>query len=122
MLSLVLYPYVYLTCRLLFEMQGASVIEAGRVLGASGTRLFFGVALPLARPAIAAGTALAVENDRLSINRHESQHVAVPVNGKVSFTYTRRANHDIVLARRSDRNLRFAEPVRENCTTLRLYR
>jgi iron(III) transport system permease protein len=59
-MGVVLYPYVYLTCRLLFEMQGASVIEAGRVLGASGTRLFFGVALPLARPAIAAGTALAM--------------------------------------------------------------
>jgi iron(III) transport system permease protein len=56
----VLYPYVYLTCRLLFEMQGRTVIEAGRVLGASGARLFFAVALPLARPAVAAGMSLAL--------------------------------------------------------------
>jgi iron(III) transport system permease protein len=59
-MSAVLYPYVYLTCRLLFEMQGRTVIEAGRVLGASGPRLFFGVALPLARPAVAAGISLAL--------------------------------------------------------------
>jgi iron(III) transport system permease protein len=59
-MSVVLYPYVYLTCRLLFEMQGRTVIEAGRVLGASGTRLFFEVALPLARPAVVAGISLAL--------------------------------------------------------------
>lgn len=59
-MTAVLYPYVYLTCRLLFEMQGANVIEVGRVLGASGMRLFFRVALPMARPAMAAGVALAL--------------------------------------------------------------
>ncbi len=59
-LSVVLYPYVYLTCRLLFEYQGRAVIEAGRMLGANGFRLFFSVALPLARPAVAAGIALAL--------------------------------------------------------------
>lgn len=59
-MSVVLYPYVYLTCRMLFEMQGANVIEAGRVLGANGWRQFFHIALPLARPAVAAGVALAL--------------------------------------------------------------
>lgn len=59
-MSAVLYPYVYLTCRMLFEMQGANVIEAARVLGANGWRQFFGIALPLARPAMAAGVALAL--------------------------------------------------------------
>lgn len=59
-MGIVLYPYVYLTCRLLFEMQGGTVIEAGRVLGASGARQFFSVALPLARPAVVAGMALAL--------------------------------------------------------------
>ncbi len=59
-MGIVLYPYVYLTCRLLFEMQGGAVIEAGRVLGASGARQFFLVALPLARPAVVAGVALAM--------------------------------------------------------------
>lgn len=59
-MSVVLYPYVYLTCRMLFEFQGGSVIEAGRMLGAGSRRLFFSVALPLARPAVAAGIALAL--------------------------------------------------------------
>ncbi|MEZ5871725.1 MAG: iron ABC transporter permease [Nitratireductor sp.] len=59
-MSLVLYPYVYLTARLVFEMQGARVIESARILGASGLRLFFAIALPLARPAIMAGSALAM--------------------------------------------------------------
>ncbi len=59
-MGIVLYPYVYLTCRMLFEMQGGAVIEAGRVLGARGGRLFFSVALPLARPAVVAGIALAL--------------------------------------------------------------
>ena len=59
-MSAVLYPYVYLTCRMLFEMQGRSMIEAGRVLGAKGSGLFLKIALPMARPAIVAGIALAL--------------------------------------------------------------
>lgn len=59
-MSIVLYPYVYLACRLVFELQGARMIEVGRVLGSSGLGLFFRVALPLARPAVAAGVALAL--------------------------------------------------------------
>lgn len=58
LLSLVLYPYVYLTTRALFVTQAASLLEAGRSLGASRAGVFWRVALPLARPAIAVGVAL----------------------------------------------------------------
>ena len=56
----VLYPYVYLTVRASFQMQSAEALEAARVLGASGGSLFLRIALPLARPAIAAGAGLAL--------------------------------------------------------------
>jgi iron(III) transport system permease protein len=59
-MSLVLYPYVYLASRLVFEMQGAHVLDTSRVLGAGPWRRFHAVALPLARPAIAAGATLAM--------------------------------------------------------------
>ncbi|RFC67057.1 MULTISPECIES: ABC transporter permease [Mesorhizobium] len=54
----VLYPYVYLTARVVFLMQGRSVADAARTLGAGRARTFFKVLLPLARPAIVAGVAL----------------------------------------------------------------
>ncbi len=57
-MSAVLYPYVYLSTRALFTMQSASLIEAARSLGAKPTRIFWRVALPLARPAIALGVSL----------------------------------------------------------------
>ena len=60
LLSFVLYPYVYLAARALFLMQSAPVLEVARTLGASATRTFFRVALPLARPAIVVGTTLAL--------------------------------------------------------------
>lgn len=56
----VLYPYVYLTARAMFLTQAASLIEAARSLGVGGGALFLRVALPLARPAIAVGAALAL--------------------------------------------------------------
>lgn len=56
----VLYPYVYLSTRAMFLMQAASLMEVSRTLGASRARVFFRVALPLARPAIAVGTSLAL--------------------------------------------------------------
>lgn len=59
-MSAVLYPYVYLTCRLVFEMQGSTVIDTSRVLGAGGWRQFTRVAAPLARPALVAGATLAM--------------------------------------------------------------
>lgn len=60
LLSLVLYPYVYLTVRAMFLTQAASLVEAARGLGVGGIGLFRRVALPLARPALAVGTALAL--------------------------------------------------------------
>lgn len=58
MLAAVLYPYVYLLCRAAFLQQSTCLIEASRTLGLSLPRAFLRVALPLARPALAAGTGL----------------------------------------------------------------
>ena len=58
MLSLVLYPYVYLLSRAAFHEQSICVIEVSRTLGRGPWRSFFTVALPLARPAIVAGLVL----------------------------------------------------------------
>ncbi len=60
LLGLVLYPYVYLPVRAVFSMQAGNLIEAARTLQAGPQRIFFGLALPLARPAIAVGTSLAL--------------------------------------------------------------
>jgi iron(III) transport system permease protein len=58
--SFVFYPYVYLLARAAFLEQAAGMIEAGRSLGYGPWRSFFRLALPLARPGIAAGVALAL--------------------------------------------------------------
>jgi iron(III) transport system permease protein len=58
--SLTLYPYVYLLARVAFSEQSTATLEASRSLGCGPWRSFRAVALPLARPAIAAGTALAL--------------------------------------------------------------
>ena len=60
MLGLVLYPYVYLVVRAAFLEQSVGIIEVGRTLGYGPWGSFFRLALPLARPAIAAGTTLAL--------------------------------------------------------------
>ncbi|KIN63217.1 Ferric iron ABC transporter, permease protein [Sulfitobacter noctilucicola] len=60
MLTLVLYPYVYLLARAAFLQQSGTTFLAARALGKSAWRAFFQVSLPLARPAIAAGVLLAV--------------------------------------------------------------
>lgn len=57
-LALTLYPYVYMLARSAFLTQGRRAIEAARSLGMSQRRAAWHVALPLARPWIAAGTAL----------------------------------------------------------------
>ena len=59
-MSLVLYPYVYLLSRAAFLEQSACVLDVGRALGRGPWRCFFEVAVPLARPAIAAGVELAL--------------------------------------------------------------
>ncbi|MGA8514883.1 MAG: iron ABC transporter permease [Burkholderiaceae bacterium] len=55
-----LYPYVYLLARTALSERAAHLMEAARVLGAPLRRRIASIALPLARPAIAAGTALAL--------------------------------------------------------------
>lgn len=59
-LTLVLYPYVYILARAAFLGQSRDVLEAARSLGLSHERALLRVALPLARPALAAGAALAM--------------------------------------------------------------
>lgn len=59
-LSMVLYPYVYLSVRALFVMQGRRAIEAGLLLGANQTRILTHILLPLARPALALGIILSM--------------------------------------------------------------
>ncbi|MDH3318627.1 MAG: iron ABC transporter permease [Betaproteobacteria bacterium] len=59
-LALALYPYVYLIARTAFRDLPRSSLEAGRLAGHSAWGTFWRVALPLARPAIAAGTTLAL--------------------------------------------------------------
>jgi iron(III) transport system permease protein len=54
----VLYPYVYLTTRIVFLMQGRNIADVARTLGASPGKVFRRVLLPVARPAIVAGVAL----------------------------------------------------------------
>ena len=58
MLTLVLYPYVYLLSRAAFLNQSVAALEVSRTLGRGPWHSFLHVALPLARPGIAAGLAL----------------------------------------------------------------
>jgi iron(III) transport system permease protein len=60
LLGFVLYPYVYLPVRAVFLMQASNLLDAARTLGAGPGTVFFRVALPLARPAIAVGVSLAL--------------------------------------------------------------
>ncbi|MEO5354457.1 MAG: iron ABC transporter permease [Magnetococcus sp. XQGC-1] len=59
-LTLTLYPYVYMLARGAFLSQGRRMLEASRMLGRSPWGAFLHAALPMARPAIAAGCALAI--------------------------------------------------------------
>jgi iron(III) transport system permease protein len=54
------YPYVYITARASFVAQSVSVFELRRTLGRNAAETFWRVALPLARPALATGAALAL--------------------------------------------------------------
>jgi iron(III) transport system permease protein len=60
MMTLVFYPYVYLLARVAFREQGAAAVETARTLGRSRTAAFLQVTVPMARPALAAGVALAM--------------------------------------------------------------
>lgn len=57
-LSLTLYPYVYLLARAAFMQQSVNLLEAGRTLGCGVWGCFLRLALPMARPALAIGLAL----------------------------------------------------------------
>lgn len=59
-LSAVLYPYVYMSARTGFINQSAELMQAGRVLGASQWMSFRQIAIPLSRPMIIVGVALAL--------------------------------------------------------------
>ncbi len=58
MLTLVLYPYIYLLTRAAFAEQSPSMLDAARALGHRSGAAFFRVTLPLARPAVAVGVAM----------------------------------------------------------------
>ena len=60
MFTLVLYPYVYLLARSAFLSQSVGVMEVSRTLGRRRWQAFFAVALPMARPGIVVGVALAL--------------------------------------------------------------
>jgi len=59
-MSIVLYPYVYLISKASLINQSSNTLESARTLGASSFRLFFKVGIPLARPSIIAGSTLAI--------------------------------------------------------------
>ncbi|MFW2439361.1 MAG: ABC transporter permease [Arenicellales bacterium] len=59
-MTLVLYPYVYMLARSSFITQGNSTVEAARSLGLSAWAAFFQISIPTARPAIIAGLSLAL--------------------------------------------------------------
>jgi len=57
-MTLSLYPYVYLMARAALVEQSPTTYDAARTLGASRARAFGRVLLPLARPSLAAGLAI----------------------------------------------------------------
>jgi iron(III) transport system permease protein len=59
-LSMVLYPYVFLTARASFLRQSPAHLEVARTLGQTAWGAFFRIALPMARPALAVGISLAM--------------------------------------------------------------
>jgi iron(III) transport system permease protein len=59
LLVLVLFPYVYLPVRAAFIERSPNLMHAARLAGLNGWQAFLRVALPLTRPALAAGVALA---------------------------------------------------------------
>ncbi len=59
-LSMVLYPYVFLTARASFIRQSPAHLEVARTLGQTAWGAFFRVGLPMARPALAVGISLAM--------------------------------------------------------------
>ena len=75
-LSMVLYPYVYLTSRVVFIMQGRNIGDAARTLGAAPLKVLWTILLPVARPAIVAGVALVLMETLNDIGA--SKYLGVP--------------------------------------------
>jgi len=90
-MSAVLYPYVYLAARATFVQQSVCALEVARTLGRTSMGTFWAVALPLARPALAAGAALvAMEtlNDLGAV-----QHLGVEtLSASIYATWLQRSN------------------------------
>tara|TARA_B100001750_G_C15515164_1_gene606540 strand:- start:493 stop:2094 length:1602 start_codon:yes stop_codon:yes gene_type:complete len=59
-LTICLYPYVYLLCYSSFNQQSYCVFEVGRSMGLTNTGCFLKIGLPLARPAIIAGLSFVI--------------------------------------------------------------
>lgn len=57
-MTITLYPYVYLLARVAFMQQSICILEVSRTLGKTAWRSFFSIALPLARPALIIGVSL----------------------------------------------------------------
>jgi iron(III) transport system permease protein len=75
-IGFVFYPYVYLATRAMLQTQGAQYVEAARMLGARPWELALRITLPLARPAIAVGVALALLETLNDIGA--SEYLGVP--------------------------------------------
>ena len=80
-LSVTLYPYIYLFAYNAFREQSRGLNEAARTLGASQTRVFFRIALPHARPAIIGGLALVLMETAADFGVVEFFGLATLTNG-----------------------------------------
>ncbi len=76
--SIVTYPYVHAAARIVFQSQGASLVDAAQMLGARRMAAFWRVALPMARPAIAASLALVLLETLNDIGASEYLGIATP--------------------------------------------
>ncbi|PQJ23388.1 iron ABC transporter permease [Tenacibaculum sp. SG-28] len=57
-LSISLYPYIYVASRAFFTSQSNNLMEASKLLGAGEVKTFFTIILPIARPAFVGGLLL----------------------------------------------------------------
>jgi len=74
--GVVLYPYVYLAARAMFQTQGSLFAEPARMLGARPFALARRISFPLARPAVAVGVSLALLETLNDIGA--SEYLGVP--------------------------------------------
>lgn len=59
-MSLVLYPYVYLISKTYLKAESGSIIDASKTMSLTNFQIFYKVIIPISRPAIIAGAILAV--------------------------------------------------------------